>query len=165
MCGAPTHCLVMPYFSRPPRCFQTVQIYFSLFYRFKYRPMILMRLAYRLSPDWRQIFCSVMLNLLNFVFVHNSHVLEKEKNMFSFIFVYSSPFLNIALWLFSHLDNLSKQYITFDSFLSNSCLSLLYPLLTSLSSSPLFTSIPYPPAASPSSSVRYSLVLCLAASS
>lgn len=107
-----------------------MQIYFSLFYSFDYSPTVLMMLACRLSQ--RQVFCSVVLNLLTFSKLSLSILClsiillswKILKNVFSFICVNSTPSLNLAIWLFSHLD---KQYV------------LYFILLTLLSLSSVFS--------------------------
>lgn len=107
-----------------------MKIYFSLFYSFDYSPTVLMMLACRLSQ--RQVFCSVVLNLLTFSKLSLSILClsiillswKILKNVFSFICVNSTPSLNLAIWLFSHLD---KQYV------------LYFILLTLLSLSSVFS--------------------------
>lgn len=70
----------------------------------------------------------------HFVFVHYSDVLEtKKKNLFSFISVYSTPSLNLALWVFGHLDK--ECVLLLHS--PHAIISFFYRVLASLSPSPL----------------------------
>lgn len=67
-----------------------------------------MMLAYRVSQ--RQVFCSVLLDLLTFSKLSLSILClsiilmswKRGKNLFSFISVYSTPSVNLAPWLFRH---------------------------------------------------------------
>lgn len=108
-----------------------------------------MVLASRLSQ--RQIFFSMVLNLqtfskLSLCMLCLSIILMsrkmKKKNLFSFISVTPPP--NLTLWVFSHLN---KQYVLL-LYSPHAIISVSYlsPCL-SVTITPAFTSIPYPPAA------------------
>lgn len=145
-CFASQQCLAMTYFSRLLLCFQTVQIYFLLFYSFDYRPTILMMLAYRLPK--RLVFCRELLNLLTFsqlslIILCLSIILtswKMEKFSFHSSLSPAHPLLPGCLAI-----RISTKFFYFILLMLFSLFSVFY-LLFSHHHLP-FTSIPYPPTA------------------